>query len=80
MNCQIEYASSDSDVGMQCGKPAVAKCGDCGNAICDVCRAECCGSSFCSQCYDYHVTHSCRKAVQRERPHSPMFDSSRKTG
>ena len=25
MNCQIEYVSSDDDVGMPCGKPAVAK-------------------------------------------------------
>ncbi len=26
--CQIEFVSSDSDIGMPCGKPAVAKCGD----------------------------------------------------
>ena len=28
MNCQIEFANDD--VGMPCGKPAVAKCGDYG--------------------------------------------------
>ena len=33
MNCQIEFVSSDSDNGMPCGKPAVAKCADSG--ICD---------------------------------------------
>jgi len=24
--CQIEYVSSDSDIGMPCGKTAVARC------------------------------------------------------
>ena len=67
--CQIEYVSSDSDVGMPCGKPAVAKCADCGAAICDDCCAECCGESFCELCYDYHVANSCvRKPVQNVRP------------
>jgi len=33
MNCQID--SLMTDVGMPCGKTAVAKCGDCGSAICD---------------------------------------------
>ena len=42
MNCQIEYASNDSDVGMPCGKLAVAKCADC-------------GTSFCEFCYDDHT-------------------------
>jgi len=27
--CQIEHVSSDSDVGMPCGKPAVAECAQC---------------------------------------------------
>jgi hypothetical protein len=68
MNCQIEYVSSDSDVGMACGKPAVAKCADCGTSICSDCCVECCGNSFCGQCYDYHVTDACvRKPVQHER-------------
>jgi len=35
MNCQIEFANDD--VGMPCGKPAVAKCSDCGSAICSDC-------------------------------------------
>jgi hypothetical protein len=66
--CQIEYLSSDSDVGMPCGKTAVGKCADCGAAICSDCQLECCGDSFCELCYDYHVTHSClRKPVQNER-------------
>ena len=63
--CQIEFAKDD--VGMPCGKTAVAKCSDCGTAICDDCRMECCGASFCELCYEYHVTHSCvRKPVQNE--------------
>ena len=71
MNSQIEFMSSDSDNGMPCGKPAVAKCADCGTAICADCRLECCGDSFCEVCYDYHVTHSCvRKPVQNE--HHPF--------
>jgi hypothetical protein len=66
--CQIEYVSSDSDAGTPCGKPAVAKCSDCGSAICSDCCMECCGDSFCELCYDYHVTHSCvRKPIQNER-------------
>jgi len=36
MNCQIEFANDD--VGMPCGKPAVAKCADCGAAICSDCQ------------------------------------------
>ena len=66
MNCQIEYVASDSDVGMPCGKPAVTKCADCGAAICSDCRTWCCGQSFCGQCYDYHMTHTCvRKPVEK---------------
>jgi hypothetical protein len=66
MNCQIEFANDD--VGMPCGKSAVAKCSDCGSAICSDCCTECCGESFCGQCYDYHLTNSCvRKPVQNER-------------
>ena len=75
MNCQIEYVSSDSDIGMPCGKPVVAKCGDCGVSICDDCCVECCGDSFCGQCYDYHVTTSCvRKPVRNERQPLPLSD------
>src|SRR4029077_11387552 len=49
-------------------KRAVAECADCGKAICDGCRMECCGDSYCGQCYDYHETHTCvRKHVQSER-------------
>jgi len=44
----IEYVSSDSDVGMPCGKIAVAKCADCGAAICSDCCVECWGQSFCA--------------------------------
>ncbi len=74
--CQIEYVSSDSDVGMPCGKPAVAKCADCGSAICSDCCVECCGDSFCELFYDYHAAHSCvRKPVQNERNPYPLFDS-----
>jgi len=66
--CQIEYVSSDSDVGMPCGKTAVAKCADCGAAICSDCSTECCGDSFCAVCYDYHLTNFCvRKPIQNER-------------
>ena len=66
--CQIEYVSSDSDVGMPCGNLAVAQSADCGAAICADCRTWCCGQSFCEVCGDYHVTHSCvRKPVQKER-------------
>jgi hypothetical protein len=76
MNCQIEYVSSDSDVGMLCGKTAVTKCADCGFAICDDCSTECCGDSFCEVCYDYHVTHSCvRKPAQAERRPFPSGGS-----
>jgi hypothetical protein len=65
MNCQIEFVSSDSDVGAPCGNTAVTKCSDCGVAICSDCRMERCGHSFCELCYDYHVTHFClRKPVQ----------------
>ena len=77
-DCQIKYVSGDSDVGMPCGKPAVASCGDCGFAICSDCQQECCGDSFCGQCYEYHVATSCvRKPAQYERhpyrlPEVPM--------
>jgi hypothetical protein len=81
MTCQIEYVSSDSDVGVLCGKPAVTKCADCGSSICSDCRVECCGDSFCGQCYDYHVTHDCvKKPVQNERHPYPAFDSPDKAG
>ena len=38
--CQIEYAASDSDVGMPCGRNAIAKCGDCGMSICSDCSND----------------------------------------
>jgi hypothetical protein len=64
--CQIEFANDD--VGMPCGKPAVAKCSDCGSAICDDCCVQCCGQSFCGVCYDYHLTTFClRKPIRNER-------------
>jgi len=57
--------SSDSDVGTQCHKPAVATRADCRSAICSACCMECCGQSFCVVCGDYHATHFCvRKPVQ----------------
>jgi hypothetical protein len=78
MTCQIEYVSSDSDIGMPCCKPAVTKCADCGVAICSDCQLACCGDSFCELCYDYHVTHTCvKKPVQNERqPFPTVFGSS----
>ena len=73
---QIECVPSGSDIGMPCGKPAVADCGDCGSAICSDCQQECCAESFCGLCYDYHVSHSCvRKPVQNERNSYPLRDS-----
>ena len=48
MNCQIEFANDN--VGMPCGKPAVAKCADCGTAICSDCSTECCGDPLGQDC------------------------------
>jgi hypothetical protein len=70
MNCQIEYVASDSDIGELCGKPAVTRCADCGSSICSDCCVECCGESFCGQCYDYHVTHTCVKKPAQNEPHA----------
>ena len=79
--CQIEFVSSDSDIGMPCGKTAVAKCADCGSAICSDCCVECCGDSFCALCYDCHVTHSSvRKPVQNEPYPFPLSDMPDRTG
>jgi predicted short-subunit dehydrogenase-like oxidoreductase (DUF2520 family) len=79
MHCQIEFVSSDSDIGMPCGKPAVTKCSDCGTSIGSECSFECCGDSFCVLCYDYHVTHACvRKAVQNVRPLQTFGSSQRR--
>jgi hypothetical protein len=66
-NCEIEYAASYSgDQSLLCGKRAIARCADCGSAICSECRFECCGDSFCDQCFDYHGTHTClKKPVQK---------------
>jgi hypothetical protein len=75
-SCQIEFVASGKDVGMVCGKPAVANCSDCGLAICSDCRLDCCGDSFCELCYDYHVTHDCvKKPVKGERPTFPSGGS-----
>jgi hypothetical protein len=48
-------------------KPTVGVCADCGTTIWSDRRRECCGDSFCGQCYDSHVAHVClRKPVQSE--------------
>src|SRR5438477_2697413 len=73
-NCnRCRSRTSGSDVGTLCGKPAVAKCADCGTAICSDCCEEYCGDSFCGQCYEYHVANSCvSKAVHNENQPSPF--------
>ena len=79
--CQIEHTSSDGADVTPCVNRAMAECADCGLLICDDCRVECCSEPFCSQCYDYHVTHSCvRKPVQSERQPVPLFRSLTKKG
>jgi len=75
--CEIEHVDTDSDVGMPCGKPATARCADCGSSICVDCRLECCGDSFCEPCYDYHIMNFCvRKPVQNETRHATAFRSA----
>jgi hypothetical protein len=70
--CQIEYVSGGKSNTVPCSRAAVAECADCGVLICSDCRTECCGDSFCSQCYEYHVTNSClRKRVRNERQGLP---------
>ena len=67
-DCQIEYGPLQSANGLPCGRSSVAECADCGKAICEKCRMECCADSWCDWCYDYHVTHTClRKPVKAER-------------
>ncbi len=66
--CQIEYGSSGKADGMPCRKAALARCADCGVSICSGCRQECCGDSFCDQCYRYHRIQSClKRPAQNER-------------
>jgi len=67
MNCESVYVDSDSDIGVLCGRTAIANCSDCGTAICEDCCVQCCGQSLCGVCYDYHVAGSClRKSIQAE--------------
>ena len=70
--CQIEYVSSDSDVGTPCSNQAVAECADCGAAICSDCRMWCCGQSFCDVCGDYHAT-SCLKKPAKSETRFPSY-------
>jgi hypothetical protein len=66
--CQIEYVSSNSADGLPWGRASVAECADCGKVLCEKCRTECCGDSYCWQCYDYHVARTCiRKPIRGER-------------
>jgi hypothetical protein len=74
MNCQLIYAASDTDVCTPCDNPAVVACADCGTAICSSCRMECCGESFCEPCYDYHVTHACRRKPVQPARYLPSSD------
>jgi hypothetical protein len=71
-NCQIEYTTGGTAEVVPCAKIAVASCSDCGTLICAGCQVECCGSSFCTQCYDYHLAqpekklqHVAHKAAMR---------------
>jgi hypothetical protein len=70
--CQLEYAQSGRADTVPCEKPAVGVCADCGTLICSNCCSSCCGDSFCGQCYDHHIIHSCvQKPVQKERGSFP---------
>ena len=65
-SCLIDFDNGNGDT-IRCGKPTVADCSDCGISICNDYRTECCGQSFCDQCYDYHAEYSClRKAAHTE--------------
>jgi hypothetical protein len=81
-SCQIGYAKLGSAEVDPCGKRAVTNCADCGSEICSGCRFWCCSYSFCEQCYDYHVAHTClRKPAQNERhPLSTFRPAPNKTG
>jgi hypothetical protein len=79
--CQVEFGRSERADTVPCGKPAIAECADSGAAICSECRSECCGDSFCGQCYDYHVTHSCvRKFLQNQRKTGFKFSAYAQQG
>ena len=54
--CQVEFGQRERADTVPGGKPAVAKCDDCGISICSDYREECCGDSFDGY---YHVSHSC---------------------
>ena len=81
MNCQIEYGSSDSDIGTPCGKTAVAKSAltaDLRSALTAVRSAAKIRSVISATTTT--STHSCmRKPVENER-HYPTLGSTDKTG
>jgi hypothetical protein len=43
-NCAIEYAAAWSDQSLPCGRRAVARCADCGTAICRIASWNAAGS------------------------------------
>jgi hypothetical protein len=73
-SCEVEYPGFWTGYGLPCGKPSVAECADCGFSICEKCRMECCGDSYCIPCYEWHSTNRCVR-----KPVLPAYQYHRKT-
>ena len=71
MHCEIEEVAHVEDAtAYPCGRDAVAKCSDCGAALCDSHIEDCavCNQTFCNTCLAFHsrANHQKKGAVWAE--------------
>jgi hypothetical protein len=54
----VEVQSLEDALGATCGRPAKARCSDCGVSVCSAHTEPCatCRETFCSSCLSFHET------------------------
>jgi hypothetical protein len=70
-SCEMAYKTLWGEA-LPCGKKSIARCADCGSAICDDCRVECCGESLCDGCYVWGHEARCSKKPVSSVPESEV--------
>jgi len=77
----VEVRTQDDAEGYACDRRAVARCADCGTAVCGshAGRCEWCGETFCLGCTPFHRSAHAKPA-QPDQPEKPARKSAQDSG